>query len=327
MADFRILVIRLSSMGDVIHTLPAAASLKHSFPRSFLSWLVRPRWVPLLEDNSFIDRIVPVERDLAATLRVMRVLRRDAFDLVVDFQGLFQSAVLAGGVRSHKKIGLHRSQVRERFASLFYSSAVLTHSEHRVDRNLELAVAAGATSLLRVFPVPYGRPEGVLPEGPFVLASPGAGWGAKQWPAAYYAEVARELEMPLVVNGPPGAASALARIPGAQVHISGVAGLVDATRRASAVIGVDSGPLHLAAALSKPGVAIYGPTDPAIHGPYGGSIRVLRAADAITDYKRRPEEDDSMRAILPAAVLQSLGAAMEAALHPPPKTGAAGSPV
>src|SRR5579863_8973549 len=107
--------------------------------------------------------------------------------------------------------------------------------------------------------------------------------------------------MPLVVNGSPDAAPLLRRIRGAHVHLSGVPGLIDATRRAYAVIGVDSGPLHLAAALLKPGVAIYGPTNPARHGPYGGSIRVLRWADAATSYKRRSEIDESMRAITPLA--------------------------
>jgi heptosyltransferase-1 len=118
--------------------------------------------------------------------------------------------------------------------------------------------------------------------------------------------------MPLVVNGPPQAAGLLASVPGAQLHLSGVAGLIDATRRAYAVIGVDSGPLHLAAALGKPGVAIYGPTDPASHGPYGGSIRVLRWADAVTSYKRRSEIDESMRAITPLAVLEALGDVIQA---------------
>ena len=89
------------------------------------------------------------------------------------------------------------------------------------------------------------------------------------------------------------AAATLARVEGAHVHVSGIPGLIHATRRAKAVVGVDSGPLHLAAALGKPGVAIYGPTDPASHGPYGGSIRVLRSPDAVTSYKRRDEEDAS----------------------------------
>jgi heptosyltransferase-1 len=314
MGTMRILVIRLSSMGDVIHALPAVASLKHSFPRSTLTWVIRPQWAALLEGNPFVDEVIEMERSARGMASAVRELRRERFDLVVDFQGLLQSAMVAGLARADKKVGLHRSQAREGAAALFYSTAVLTKSAHRVDANLELAAAAGASSSLHVFHVPEGRPEATLPEGRFVLASPLAGWESKQWPVEFYEDVARELAMPLVVNGPPQSAGLLARVPGAQIHLSGVAGLIDATRRAWAVIGVDSGPLHLAAALAKPGVAIYGPTDPASHGPYGGSIRVLRSADAVTSYKRRTQIDASMRAITPAAVLDALeGVIREAA--------------
>jgi heptosyltransferase-1 len=306
MGTMRILAVRLGSMGDVIHALPAVASLKHSFPRSTLTWVIRPKWAYLLEGNPFVDKVIAMERSATGSIAAVRELRRDRFDVVVDFQGLVQSAVVAGLARADKKVGLHRSQAREGAASLFYSTAVLTKAAHRVDANLELAAAAGASSILRVFPVPEGKPEGTLPEGRFVLASPMAGWESKQWPFEFYERVAQDLGLPLVVNGPPQSAGLLARVPGAMIHLSGVAGLIDATRRAYAVIGVDSGPLHLAAALAKPGVAIYGPTDPASHGPYGGSIRVLRSADAVTSYKRRDEIDESMREITPAEVLDAL---------------------
>lgn len=311
MEDFRILVVRLSSMGDVIHTLPAVASLKHSFPRSSLSWVVRPQWAPLLEANPFVDRVIPLGRNVRDALRVLQNMRRERFDLVIDFQALIQSALVAGAVRAPKKVGLHRSQARESLASLFYSTVVLARAAHRVERNLELAAAAGAHNLLRVFPLPEGRAEGGLPEGPFVLACPEAGWGAKQWPMEYYSELGRNLEIPLVVNGAPGSAATLSRIQGVHLHVSGVAGLIHATRRATAVIGVDSGPLHLAAALGKPGVAIYGPTEPATHGPYGDTIRVLRAPGATTSYRRRTPEDESMRAISPSAVREALDFAMQ----------------
>jgi heptosyltransferase-1 len=306
----RILVVRLSSMGDVIHALPAAASLKHSFPHSSLAWVIRPQWTPLLQGNPFVDEVIPMDRAAGGILRALWTLRRERFDVVVDLQGLIQSALVAAAVRSAKKVGLHRSQARERAAALFYSTTVLTTAAHRVESNLELAAAAGASSLLRVFPLPQGEREGTLPEGKFVLASPLAGWGSKQWPLEYYTAIARALDVPLVVNGPPGAAEILARIEGAHVHLSGIAGLIDATRRAHAVIGVDSGPMHLAAALLKPGVAIFGPTDPASHGPYGGSLQVLRDSQAVTSYKRRAEPDPSMRAIEPALVLESLKAAL-----------------
>src|SRR6202012_3331383 len=120
-------------------------------------------------------------------------------------------------------------------------------------------------------------------------ASPLAGWASKQWPMEHYQSLAAklrdELGIPLVLNGAPGAA--FGAIEPAVPNYSGLPGLIDATRRAAAVVGVDSGPLHLAAALAKPGVAIFGPTDPSSHGPYGASLRVLRAHDAVTSYKRR----------------------------------------
>jgi len=303
---FRILVIRLGSMGDVIHALPAVASLKHSFPHSRLSWVIKPRWAPLLEGNPFIDEVIPFERTVDGVRAAWRRLRSERFQLAVDLQGLIQSALIAASSRADKIVGLARSQARERPAALFYSTAVRTGAGHRVDRYLELAAAAGASNLLRTFPLPQGQPEGMLPAGNFVLACPLAGWGSKQWPLEHYEDLAARLSMPLVVNGPPESSAQLSRIRGAHVHLSGLAGLIDATRRAHAVVGVDSGPLHLAAALGKPGAAIYGPTDPASHGPYGGTIRVLRRPGAVTSYKRRPTDDGSMRGIEPAAVIEAL---------------------
>lgn len=312
MADFQILVVRLSSMGDVIHTLPAVASLKHSFPQSRLTWLIRPRWAPLLEGNPFVDEVIPLERSLAAAFTEARRLRSRHFDLAVDFQGLIQTAALAARVKPAKLAGFDRKRVRERPAALFYSSEIETHGEHAVERNLELAAGAGASQIVQSFALPAGTPEGSLPEGRFILTSPLAGWGAKQWPLDRWSQLAALLDLPLVVNGPPDAVAALQQIRGAHVHLSGLSGLIDATRRAYAVVGVDSGPLHLAAALSKPGVAVYGPTNPGRHGPYGGTIRVLRSPDAVADYTRRSEPHASMCAITPSMVADALAAALEA---------------
>jgi heptosyltransferase-1 len=293
-------------MGDVIHALPAVASLKHSFPHSRLSWVIKPRWAPLLEGNPFVDEIIPFTRTAREILATRRLLRREHFDLAVDLQGLIQSALVAASAKADKIVGLARTQARESFAAMFYSSAVRTTAPHRVDRYLELVAAAGASNLLRTFPLPPGKPEGTLPEGPFVLACPLAGWGSKQWPLDHYSELAGRLHVPLVVNGPLDAADVLRQIDGAHVHVSGLLGLIDATRRAQAIVGVDSGPMHLAAALGKPGVAIYGPTDPASHGPYGGTLHVLRSSTAVTSYKRRSVDPGSMRAVTPEEVLQAL---------------------
>jgi heptosyltransferase-1 len=266
----------------------------------------------LLDGNPYVDEVITVERSFAASFAEARRLRARHFDLAVDFQGLIQTAALAFAAKPAKLAGFDRRRVRERPAALFYSCEIETRAEHVVERNLELAAGAGASHLLRTFPLPAGAPEGSLPSGKFVLTSPLAGWGAKQWPMERWSEFAGLLDIPLVVNGPPNAASALQQIRGAHVHLSGLAGLIDATRRAHAVIGVDSGPLHLAAALARPGVAIYGPTDPARNGPYGGTFRVLRSPDATTDYSRRAAPHSSMLAITPPMVAEALAASLEA---------------
>jgi heptosyltransferase-1 len=307
----RILVVRLGAMGDIIHALPAVASLKHSFPASRLTWAVEPRWAPLLEGNPFVDRVLLVDRAGAGALRrTWRELRAETFDFAVDFQGLLKSALVACMARPDRIFGFHRSQAREPLAALFYSNPIVARSPHAVGRGLDLAAGAGASTVVQSFPLPPGRAEGQLPPGDFVLASPLSGWPAKQWPLEYYtrlgARLRREAGITLVLNGPPSAREALASVSETIPHCSSVAGLIDATRRAVAVVGLDSGPLHLAAALGKPGVAIFGPTDPARNGPYGATFTVLRAPGAVTSYKRRDEIDPSMRAIAPDAVFEAL---------------------
>ena len=309
----RILVVRLGAMGDILHALPAVASLKHSFRGARLTWLMKPQWAPLLEGNPFVDRLVLLRRELPGGLyRTWRELRSEEYDFAVDFQGLLQSAVLASAAHPERIYGFHRSQLRERAAGIFYSSRTLSAAQHVVDRNLDLAAAAGATSALLAFPLPAGSPEGQLPDSDFVLASPLAGWRSKQWPLEHYAVVAgrlrRELGVPLVLNAPPGAS--FPQVPDGILHCSGLSGLIHATRRAAAVLGVDSGPLHLAAALGKPGVALFGPTDPARNGPYGGTIQMLRSPGAVTTYKRDSTIGESMRQIGPDLVFAALKTAL-----------------
>jgi heptosyltransferase-1 len=302
----RILVVRLGSMGDVIAALPAVASLKHSIPHSKITWVIDPKWSLMLEGNPYVDSVVHLDRRRFAGLRnAWRELRAERYDFAVDFQGLVKSAMVATLARPEKIFGFNAAYARESMASWFYSTKVPIRSYHAVDRNLDLAAAAGASNILRTFPLPQGEREAELPDGDFVLASPLAGWGAKQWPLEYYSKLAarlnRECGMPLVLDAPYPL-----RLQGTQSHASTLAGLIHATRQASAVVGVDSGPLHLAAALGKPGVAIYGPTDPARHGPYGGTIAVLRSPNAVTTYRRVAESDASMREITPDQVFEAL---------------------
>ena len=311
MTGLRILVIRLGAMGDIFHALPAVASLKQSFPHCELTWAVDQKWAALIEGNPFVDNVALVDRKSLCSLLALREKLRSAhFDLAVDLQGLLKSALVAALSRPDRIFGFHRSQVRERLAALFYSHTVKAQSAHVVDQNLELVKAAGASNIVRSFHIPQGQPEGDLPDRDFVLANPFAGWGSKQWPIEYYTELARMLDgecgLDLVLN----LSSASPAVPGTHSHVSGLAGLIHATRRAVAVVGLDSGPMHLAAALGKPGVAIFGPTDPARNGPYGNTVSVLRSSQASTSYKRRNEIDDSMRATTPAMVFKSLKSRM-----------------
>ncbi len=239
-----------------------------------------------------------------------RALRAEGYDFAVDLQGLLKSALVASFARPERIFGFHNSQLRERAAGLFYSDKTASRSAHIVDRNLDLAAAAGASNRLRTFPLPPGQPHDDLPAGDFVLASPLAGWRSKQWPFEHYQALAvrlrRELAIPLVLDGPPG--GAFPQAPEAIIHTSSLPELIYATRRAAAVIGVDSGPLHLAAALGKPGIAIFGPTDPVRNGPCGESVRVLRSPSAITTYKRDSTIDESMCQVSPDEVFEALRA-------------------
>jgi heptosyltransferase-1 len=328
----KILAVRLGSMGDVIHTLPAVALLKRGFPRAEVTWAIESRWAPLLDENPFVDCVLPLPiskwrkspfgRETRSEFwRARRQLRDGHFDLAVDFQGLIKSAVITFFSRADRVLGFDRRELREPLASTFYSNRVYTGAAHVVEKCLRLASAAGAQisdarDAAPIFSLPQGARELLLPPGDFVLTSPAAGWISKQWPAEHYVALGeriwRECRMPLVVDCAPGeieiARSIVDRAqPGSCVlHSSPLAGLIAATRRARAVIGVDSGPLHLAAALRKPGVALFGPTDPARNGPFGGSLKVLRQPTARTSYKRDNQIHPAMTSIHPEEVWQAL---------------------
>ena len=160
-----ILIVRLGAMGDIIHSLPGAASLKHSFPGARITWVVEPRWVPLLEGNGFVDRFVHFDRGKPGSWKsTIEQLRADRYDLAVDFQGLVKSALIAHLARPERIAGFGPGVVRERPAGLFYSNRVASNAVHVVDQALDLAAGAGASNLVRAFPLATGKPEGVLPE-------------------------------------------------------------------------------------------------------------------------------------------------------------------
>ncbi|MDA1312053.1 MAG: lipopolysaccharide heptosyltransferase I [Acidobacteria bacterium] len=336
----RILVVRLSAMGDVLHALPAVARLKQALPRLEVTWAVHERWSALLQDNPCVDRVIalPLGRWRAApfgraTWREIRdcraLLREHRFDATIDFQGLVKSAVVTFFSRADRVFGFPGKEIREPIAASFYSNRVSSSKPHVIEKNLDLAHAVieslqagwdargvAARDSVQV-PLPAGTPEAHLPPEDFVLTSPFAGWKAKEWPPEYFAELAatlyRETGLPLVIDCAPGQEQEARWIVGqappdaCRLHASSLEGLIAATRRARAVIGVDSGPGHLAAALGRPGVAIYGPTDPARNGPYASTFKVLRDDAAVTSYKHEDRVTAAMRAIRPADVWNVLG--------------------
>ncbi len=329
----RILMVRLGAMGDVVQTLPAAAELRDRFPTARIEWAVDSRWANLLLGNPHIDNAISVPiahwrrhgLSLAASREagsLVSQLRAAAFDMALDFQGLLKSALLTRLSGAPRTVGFSRQLLREPAAEVLYTCRSAPAVAHVVDRYRELAspgsgqVPASASA----FPLPAGEPPVDMPDR-FVLTSPQAGWGAKQWPADYYSRLASlllsELSLPLVVDFAPGQGQLAEPIMRAADHgaviprSSSILGLIAATRRATAVVGVDSGPLHIAAALGKAGAAIFGPTDPCRNGPYGPTIAVLRAPGAVTTYKRTREPHPSMRACSPRSVLEALVRAMD----------------
>ena len=221
----RILVVRLGSMGDVIATLPAVASLKHSIPHSKITWVIDPKWSLLLEGNPYVDSVVHLDRRTFAGLRkAWRELRGGTFRPGCGFPraGEIGAGGHGGAPGAHLRIHCAR-YARESPASWFYSTKVPIRSYHAVERNLDLAAAAGASNILRTFPLPPGRAGSRdLPDGDFVLASPLAGWGAKQWPLEYYSQLAERLRATAACRWCVDAPYPVL-VEGARTHVSAIA--------------------------------------------------------------------------------------------------------
>src|SRR6266550_7516318 len=251
-----LLVIRLSAFGDVIHTIPAVVALRDFYD---IEWLVRPAYRQLVE-------IVAGVRTIRPSLRTIRTFP----DVVVDFQGLMKSAVLARVSGAKERYGFAREFVREKPASWLMNHRVrIDPATHVVDWNLQLARAVVPdVPMPNVDFTPFAtdQPRGF--EGRIVLI-PGAGKQKKQWPVERFRELAKRFGSTALAVWGPGERE-LADAIGAEVAPpTGLRQLARVLRDASVVIGSDTGPLHLAAALGTRVIGLYGPTNPARNGPYG----------------------------------------------------------
>jgi heptosyltransferase I len=335
----RLLIVRLSAMGDVIHTLPAVYALREAFPQTQIGWLIEERWAELLcapgyprrgrrsAPRPLVDEVHAVNlkawgeslfsiSTLQRAATIWNDVRDAGYDAAIDLQGAMRSALLARW--SGASVVYGAAEPRESPASLWYTRKVVTRGRHVIEQNLSVARALvefpGETSPPDVScdlphdPRAEARIEQRLGEhgiGDFAILNPGAGWGAKRWPAERYGEVARKLAdqgVGSIFNYGPGeeelVRSAESASGGtARAMSCTITELIALTRRARLFIGGDTGPLHLAAALRVPVVAIYGPTDPARNGPYGTRSIVLRSVESITSHARRAEADDGMLTI------------------------------
>ncbi len=342
-SKYRLLVVRLGAMGDILHALPAVTALRNMHPGWIIDWVVEPAWSALLSARSpldgcprdasqpLIDRIHPARtkawgRHLLSgqtgreVSDLRRALRAGGYDVVLDLQGAVRSAAIARVSGCRRRIG--ESNPREWAARWLFTERIVTHGAHVIEQDLELAAAIAGDDLQPVAPILPVDPVAeawcdalLAPCGrqPVVLLNPGAGWGAKRWPVERYAFVAAAMAgrgYCILVNAGPGEeamAQAVSEQSGgaARPLRNSLSELIALTRRIDLLIAGDTGPLHLACALGRPVVGIYGPTDPARNGPYGSRFRVLRSPESRRDHSRRADPEAGLLTITPEAVLQA----------------------
>jgi heptosyltransferase-1 len=306
----RVLIVRLGSLGDVIHAIPVAAALRHRFPHGHVDWMVDPRYVELLDLVECLDRRIPVDpREIArggARLRAtLRELRAARYDAVIDLQGLLKSAVLARLVGARRTIGFPRRHLREPLARLFYTEAPDPGAAaHVIDKNLAMLAPLGVEDRQPRFPVAIPRSATVTSvaeryaAGGYGLVNPGAAWPNKRWPVERFGALAGLLHRDfgvrsLVLWGPgeqPLAAAVVAASSGAGevAPATTITDLVGLARGARIMISGDTGPLHIAGATGTPIVALFGPTRPARNGPWAeADISLSRVDQCACVYERR----------------------------------------
>jgi heptosyltransferase-1 len=329
--QLRVLIVRLGAMGDILHALPAVTALRRAHPKWYLGWAVEPRWRALLCGDVGAQTLVDRTHEVTAkewarsplrfeTLRQIGALRgslrAERYDLCIDLQGAVRSALAGRLAGAPRMIGEERP--REWAARRLFSERVATHGVHMIEQAVEVCDAAAGERLSPVLPLlpvnceaeRWAEDVQRASSGPVVLLSPGAGWGAKRWPAPRYGAVAAALHAQgctVLVNAGPqeqAIAAEVVRASGgvAQAPLFTLERLIAMTRRVRLVIAGDTGPLHLACALGKPVVGIYGPTDPTRNGPFGVPFRVLRHPESKRDHTRHEEPEAGLLTITPEQV-------------------------
>jgi len=325
-APERILVVRLGSLGDLIHALPAVAALRAAWPTAEIDWVVEQAHADLLEMVPDLSRVIVLGRRTAAGWwEVIRDLRARRYDIAIDLQGLVKSAALARGSGAGRVVGFDRAALREPAARLFYTESVpVGEGRHVIEKNLSLvrALTPGPQdSVPRQVRDALSQSKGGTPPTAFVfplsepsspaldalrkqgidklaVINPGAAWPNKRWPPQRFGEVARVIRTtygltPVVLWGPGEKVVAQAVVDGSAgaavcAPATTLADLVAIARAASLFVSGDTGPLHIAGATGTPIVALFGPTTPARNGPWDDrDVSISRYDSCDCHYKRQ----------------------------------------
>jgi heptosyltransferase I len=340
MPEPRFLVVRLSSLGDIVHTFSAVAGLRESFPRAEIFWLTHPRWQSLVESSHLATKIWAAEtRSPSSIWALFRRIRQTRFSTAIDYQGLWKSAALPffGGVP--RRIGFSSKTIREFGVPILYTDRVQIMAEHIAEQNGELSLRAGARNGLAAVALSVSSIQEAfvmkllrgLSIDRYIVLNPGGGWRSKCWPTDRFGALCWKIRDSFgyrcIVNFGPGEEDLVEQVKAASGNSEPVPyngsleQLMAILRNAACVVGCDTGPLHLAVALGTRTVALFGPTDPARNGPFriktnNGSKRkldiVLRDQSAVTTYKRRDQTDPSLMKIEVDEVLDAVRLQVEA---------------
>lgn len=314
----RLAILKLSSLGDVVHALPVASALRRHLPGAHLAWVVEAREAALLIEHPDLDQVISVDtrawrrrlrtpagawevrRELA---QLIRRLRSSRFDVALDLQGLLKTGLLAISTGAPRRIGFARSHLKEPLSAFFTNCRVAPPpaAVHVVEQYLALLEPLGVSERRPIFHLPL-RPDaahridaflaeqGVTPRDRLVALNLGAGRPAKRWPVAHWKRLAEGLTSEgfrlLLLWGPGekefalSAARELEPVP-LLVPPTTLYELAALLRRTALVVASDTGPLHLAAALGTPCIGLYGPTSSERNGPYGSRCRALRSPDGV----------------------------------------------
>jgi heptosyltransferase-1 len=329
----RFLVVRLTALGDILHTLPAVAALRAAHRNAQIDWVVERKWAPVLEGSPVISEVIPFDRaSIFGGITCARRLRQKNYTCAIDFQGLYKSSVLTMLSAAPRRIGFERAWAREPGASLLYTERVIPTGRHVTELNYSLAEQAGSSRPRKPeYPlrVPAGGAASVrarLAEqkiGDYIVVGSGGSWRAKCWPTDRYGEFCREFEKlhglrAIVIHGPgeESLADEVCRAANPAVPMAmrtTIEELMGLLAHARCVVAADSGPLHLAAALGAPVVGLYGPTDPARNGPFvSGAVIVSQARPEEISYKRRTTFSPAMLRISVDQVLEAANSCMKA---------------